>query len=270
MEQNSDITLMCGDCLELIKSIPDGSIDAVIADPPYQVLNRKNPHAKWDNELDMEQLWPQIWRVLKPNGACVLFGQGLFSAKLMLSAHKEYRYSLVWDKINRPTGFLDCNRRPLRIHEDMLVFYRKQPTYNPQMTYGPVCHKRGKAGNASAMNGKNRCYGNFEQTPTVITNEKYPTSIIRVEKEHKNFYHPTCKPVALMEWIIKTYTNKGERVLDFCMGSGSTMVACVSMGRKGVGIELMQEYYDIATERVKQAQNESTNIFNYDEQFNEQ
>lgn len=95
MEQNSNITLMCGDCLELIKAIPDGSIDAVIADPPYQVLNRKNPHAKWDNELDMEQLWPQIWRVLKPNGACVLFGQGLFSAKLMLSAHKEYRYSLV-------------------------------------------------------------------------------------------------------------------------------------------------------------------------------
>ena len=122
MEQNSDITLMCGDCLELIKAIPDGSIDAVIADQPYQVLNRKNPHAKWDNELDMEQLWPQIWRVLKPNGVCVLFGQGLFSAKLMLSAHKEYRYSLVWDKINRPTGFLDCNRRPLRIHEDVLVF----------------------------------------------------------------------------------------------------------------------------------------------------
>lgn len=138
------------------------------------------------------------------------------------------------------------------------------------MTHGPVCHKRGKAGNASAMNGKNRCYGKFEQTPTVITNEKYPTTIIRVEKEHKNFYHPTCKPVALMEWLIKTYTNKGERVLDFCMGSGSTMVACVNTGRKGVGIELTQEYYDVATERVKQAQNESTNIFNYDELFSEQ
>ena len=151
-----------------------------------------------------------------------------------------------------------------------LCFYRKQPTYNPQMTYGPVCHKRGKAGNASAMNGKNRCYGKFEQTPTVITNEKYPTTIIRVEKEHKNFYHPTCKPVALMEWLIKTYTNKGERVLDFCMGSGSTMVACVNTGRKGVGIELTQEYYDVATERVKQAQSESTNIFNYDELFSEQ
>lgn len=135
-----------------------------------------------------------------------------------------------------------------------MVFYRKQPTYNPQFTYGAVCHKRGKAGNARLASGSNRCYGEFNQTPTVITNEKYPTSIVSIEKEHKSFYHPTCKPVALMEWLIQTYTNKGGTVLDFCMGSGSTMVACANTGRRGIGIELMQEYYDIAVKRVKEAQ----------------
>lgn len=256
------ILLFQGDCFDVMPTIADGSVDCIIADPPYAALNRNNPHAQWDNELDMDCLWPQIWRVLKPNGACILFGQGLFSAKLILSELKMYRYSLVWDKVNRPTGFLDAKRRPLRIHEDMLVFYRKQPTYNPQMTIGNVCHKRGKAGIARLENGKNRCYGSFYQTPTVITNEKYPTTIIRVEKEHKNFYHPTCKPVALIEWLINTYTDKGDCVLDFCMGSGSTMVACANTSRKGVGIELTQEYYKIAVERVKQAETISKNLFN--------
>lgn len=247
MMNADDIRLIQGDCIEEIKKIPSGSIDAVITDPPYAVLNRRNPSASWDNEIDMIKMWPEIWRVLKPNGACILFGQGLFSAKLMLSDPKNYRYSLVWDKVNRPTGFLDAKRRPLRIHEDILVFYRKQPTYNPQMTYGNVCHKRG---NARLANGKNRCYGNFEQTPTVIANEKYPTSIVKIEKEHKNFYHPTCKPVALMEWLIKTYTDEGDTVLDFTMGSGSTMVACDNTGRKGIGIELSEEYYEKAKERL--------------------
>lgn len=228
----------------------DGSISACITDLPYSCLNKSNPSAKWDKEIDMSKMWEQVWRVLKPNGACILFGQGLFSAKLMMSQPKLYRYSLVWDKVNRPTGFLDAKRRPLRIHEDILVFYRKQPTYNPQMTYGAVCHSRGKG---RIENGKNRCYGSFEQTPTVITNEKYPTSIVRFDKEHKNFYHPTCKPVALLEWLIKTYSNEGDTILDFAMGSGSTMVACANTNRKGIGIELMEEYYNIAVKRVQEA-----------------
>lgn len=243
-----------GDCLAVLPEVADDSVSAIICDPPYSVLSRRNPSASWDNEIDMTRMWPEIWRVLKPNGVCVLFGQGLFSAKLMMSDPQDYRYSLVWDKVNRPTGFLDAKRRPLRIHEDMLVFYRKQPTYNPQMIIGNVCHKRGKAGNARLENGRNRCYGEFDQTPTVITNEKYPTDIVRIEKEHRNFYHPTCKPVALMEWLVKTYTNKGDTVLDFCMGSGSTLVACANLDRRGIGIELMQEYYDITVKRVRDAQ----------------
>ncbi|MDE7345325.1 MAG: site-specific DNA-methyltransferase [Muribaculaceae bacterium] len=248
------ITLYNGDCLEVLPMLADASIDAIICDLPYAVLNKSNPSAKWDKEIDMQKMWEQIWRVLKPNGACVLFGQGLFSAKLMMSQPKLYRYSLVWDKINRATGFLDAKRKPLRIHEDILVFYRKLPTYNPQMTYGDVCHKRGKA-------GKSRCYGSYKSTPTIITNEKYPTSIVRVSKEHKNFYHPTCKPVALLEWLIKTYSNEGDTILDFTMGSGSTMVACVNTKRKGIAIELMQEYYDIAVKRVKEVLDKPKTFF---------
>lgn len=245
--------LLHGDCLELLKEIPDGTVDCVVADPPFAALNRSNPHAKWDNEIDMDRLWPEVHRVCKPNAAIVLFGQGAFSAKLIMSNLKEYRYTLIWDKINRPTGFLDSRRRPLRIHEDILVFYGKQPTYNPQMTIGNACHSRGKAGNG--MKGvKNRCYGDFKQTPTVITNEKYPTTVLRFEKEHKNFFHPAVKPVLLLEWLIKTYTNEGETVLDVTCGSGSTGVACVNTNRDFIGMELTEEYYEMAKKRIRDAE----------------
>lgn len=153
-----------------------------------------------------------------------------------------------------PHRFLDAKRKPLRIHEDILVFYRRQPTYNPQMTYGDVCHKRGKAGNASLATGKNRCYGEFSQTPTVITNEKYPTSIIKMTKEHKNFHHPTCKPVRLLEWLIRTYSNEGDTVLDCTAGSGSTGVACVNTKRDFIGMELQEEYFEIAKKRIHDAE----------------
>lgn len=246
--------LLYGDCLELLKEIPNGSVDMVCADLPYAALNRSNPYAQWDNVIDMVKLWDEMHRVCKPNAAIVLFGQGIFSAKLIMSNPKEYRYTLIWDKVNRPTGFLNANRSPLRIHEDILVFYRKQPTYNPQMTYGPVNHKRGKAGNARLENGKNRCYGSFAQTPTIITNEKFPTTILRFEKEHKNFYHPTCKPVRLLEWLIKTYSNERETVLDMTMGSGSTGVACANTKRNFIGIELTEEYFEIAKKRIHDAE----------------
>lgn len=245
--------LLHGDCLELLKNIPDGKIDMVCCDLPYGQLNRNNPHAKWDNEIDMDKLWPELHRVCKPNATIVLFGQGAFSAKLIMSNLKEYRYTLIWDKINRPTGFLDAKRRPLRIHEDILVFYAKQPTYNLQMTYGAVCHKRGKAGNSRLEKGKNRCYGSFEQTPTIITNEKYPTTVLRFEKEHKNFWHPTAKPVPLLEWLIKTYSNEGETILDMTCGSGSTGVACVNTDRDFIGMELTEEYFEIAKKRIDDA-----------------
>lgn len=246
------ITLYHGDCLDVLPTLADDSISACIADLPYGCLNKSNKHAQWDKEIDLDALWAQLLRVCKPNAAIVLFGQGLFSAKLMMSQPKLYRYSLVWDKINRPTGFLDARRKPLKIHEDILVFYRSLPTYNPQMTVGDKVHSRGKCGDGLGV-AKNRCYGDFKQTEAVLTNEKYPNTICRFAKEHRNFNHPTQKPVALLEYLIRTYTNEGDCVLDCTMGSGSTMVACANTNRKGVGIELMEEYYNIAVKRVKNA-----------------
>lgn len=250
-----DIRLIHGDCLEVMPTLADKSVDAIICDLPYGCLNKGNKHAQWDRELPLDALWEQWKRIVKTNGAIVLFGQGLFSAKVIMSQPTMYRYSLIWDKGNRPTGFLDAKRKPLKIHEDILVFYGSLPTYNPQMTLGEKIHSRGKAGN-SVGKGLNRCYGGFKQTEAVITNEKYPTTIIRSEKEHKNFYHPTQKPVGLLEWLIKTYTDEGDSVLDCTMGSGSTLVACANTGRKGVGIELNEEYYDIAVKRVSEVQSQ--------------
>lgn len=220
----NNMTLFNGDCLEVLQTIETGSVNCVIADLPYGYLNKSNQYAQWDKEIELETLWPELLRVCKINAAIILFGQGLFSAKLMMSQPKLYRNSLVWDKINRPTGFLDARRKPLKIHEDILVFYRSLPTYNPQMTIGAMVHSRGKCGNGVGK-AKNRCYGKFKQTEAVFTKEKYPNSICRFAKEHGKYQNPTQKPVALLEYLIKTYTNDGDCVLDCTMGSGSTMVA---------------------------------------------
>lgn len=165
----------------------------------------------------------------------------------MMSNPKLWRYNLVWDKKNRSTGFLNANRCPLRVHEDIAVFYKSQPTYNPQFEYGRVNHKR-----KVTSGGKNRCYGSFTLTPTKITDEKYPTSIIRMDKEHDgNYYHPTQKPVNLIRWLVRTFTNEGELVLDNCIGSGTTAVACIKEKRHFLGFEIQKEYFDIARERIR-------------------
>ena len=250
------------DCLVGMRDIPDKSIDAIICDLPYGVLNRQNKSAQWDNIIPIEPLWEQYERVIKDNGAIVLFAQGMFTAQLMMSNPKLWRYNLIWDKINRSTGFLNANRCPLRIHEDIVVFYKSQPTYNPQFTYGPACHKRGGIGNGinkANRGGQNRCYGNFEVTETKITNEKYPTSIIRMDKEHDgNYHHPTQKPVNLIRWLVRTYTNEGDLVLDNCIGSGTTAIACIKEKRHFIGYEITKEYFDIAQERIKQEQSKLT------------
>lgn len=247
-----NIKLYKGDCLEILPTIEDKSVDAVICDLPYGCLNKSNKHVAWDKELPLDALWEQWKRIVKPNGVVVLFGQGMFSAKLMMSQPKMYRYSLVWDKVLK-SGFLNANRAPLRRHEDILVFYRQMPVYNPQMEKCGLHKRNHSKGNLQTQ--RNRCYGNFVSTPTIVSDEKYPTSIVSIPKQHINgkSHHPTEKPVALLEYLIKTYTNEGDCVLDCTMGSGSTMVACANTGRRGVGIELMQEYYDIAVKRVKDA-----------------
>lgn len=249
-----DINLINGDCLIEMPNIPDKSVDMILTDLPYGVLNKSNRHATWDSVIPFKPLWEQYKRIIKDNGAIVLFAQGMFTATLMLSNPTMWRYNLIWSKKNRPTGFLDANRKPLRIHEDICVFYQKQPTYNPQFTKGAVVHSRGAAGNGDG-GGKNRCYGSFKKTQAVKTDKKYPVSIIEVAKEYKTGerYHPTQKPVALMEWLIKTYTNKGEVVFDSCMGSGSTGVAAVNSNRKFIGIELDENYFNISKQRIDDA-----------------
>lgn len=241
-------TLYLGDCLGVLPTLPDNSVDLVLTDLPYGCLNKGNKHALWDKEIHLDALWVELLRVAKPNAAIVLFGQGLFSAKLMMSQPKLYRYSLVWDKV-RTTGFLNANKMPLRQHEDILVFYRKLPTYNPQMIKSDTKVHRG------GRNKTDRCYGRSIIAESSYHNEKYPTSVLafKVMYGTERKYHPTEKPISLLEYLIHTYTNEGDCVLDCTMGSGSTMVACANTNRRGIGIELMSEYYDIAVKRVKNA-----------------
>jgi site-specific DNA-methyltransferase (adenine-specific) len=245
--------LMFGDCLERMKEIPDKSIDMILCDLPYGVLNKGNVNAKWDSVIPFDQLWKQYERIIKDNGAILLFGQGMFSAELMLSNNKLWRYNLIWDKVAK-TGFLNANRMPLRQHEDIMLFYKKLCTYNPQMVKCEP-HKRNHSKGNMKQPQRNNCYGKIIETPTIVTDEKFPISIISIAKEHENgkFYHPTQKPVALLEYLIKTYTNEGETVLDNCMGSGSTGIACVNTNRKFIGIELDEKYYDISCKRIEDA-----------------
>ena len=247
------IELRQGNCLELMKEIPDGSVDMILCDLPYGVLNKKNPNAKWDSVIPFPALWEQYERVIKDNGAIALFASGMFTADLMQSNRKLWKYNLTWKKGNRPTGFLNAKKQPLRICEDICVFYKKQPTYNPQFTIGEKCHKRGGAGNAETKQGRNGCYGKFMQTAVVLTNQKYPLSLIDIPKEHPQKFHPTQKPVALLEYLVKTYTNEGDTVLDNCMGSGSTGVACVKTKRRFIGMELDAGYFEIAKARIEGA-----------------
>lgn len=178
------------DCMKGMTSLESHSLDCIICDLPYGVLNKQNPHAKWDTELPLEELWAQYRRLIKPDGAIILFGQGMFTARLMLSNPKMWRYNLVWKKGTRVSGFLNANRMPLRNHEDIAVFYQKLPVYHPQMTIGSQNHER-RATKRSVKN--NRCYGNMNQMPTILTELKYPLSVIDIPKEHDTFYHPTQK-----------------------------------------------------------------------------
>lgn len=228
-----------------MKDIPDKSVDMILCDLPYE----KTKNA-WDKALPFDLLWRQYNRIIKDNGAIVLFGQDKFTAKMMLSNEKMHRYNLIWDKV-LPSGFLNAKKQPLRKHEDIMVFYKKPPTYNPQMTKGAKCHSKGKAVgkmNNDILNNDN--YGDFKIVETE-GNMKYPQSIFTFAKPHPSVaLHPTQKPVPLLEYLIKTYTNEGETVLDNCMGSGSTGVACINTNRNFIGIELDENYYQIAQSRL--------------------
>ena len=248
-------TIYNEDCLVGMQRIPDGMVDCIITDLPYEVLNDGNPDAQWDRMLPLDQLWAQFKRVTKPNAAIVLFAQGMFTARLMMSNPKMWRYNLVWDKV-RPTGFLNCNRMPMRQHEDIAVFYKELPTYNPQMVKGQRNHARGIHNNTNSCYGKYTMGGEFERQKQANRkpskyDDKYPISILHFEKvKATDVDHPTQKPVDLIRYLILTYTNTGGVILDATIGSGTTAVAAIKEKRHFIGFELNKEYFDKAQQRI--------------------
>ena len=240
------ISLINGDCLEEMKSIPDGSVDMVLADPPYGTTA-----CKWDSVIPFEPMWEQLKRVIKPNGAIVMTASQPFTSALVMSNPKMFKYCWVWEK-NKATGHLNAKKRPMVAHEDIVVFYAIPATYYPQglvKKKQPTISKGGRGKKGIGSSGD--VYG-LAAKDAIQTHSGYPRSVINIGVDMKAEYHPTQKPVALMKYLIKTYTNEGETVLDFTMGSGTTGVACVNTGRKFIGIELDKDYFDIAQERIGQ------------------
>lgn len=251
--------LLHGDCLTLMQQIPDASIDAIICDLPYEVLHKNNPSVQWDRLIPFDSLWEQYLRIAKPDAPIILFGQGMFTAQLMMSQPRYWKYNLIWEK-DRCTGFLNANRMPMRNHEDICVFYREQPVYNPQMVYvGKPTHDRGSNHKESF-----RCYGKHkgERTgkkkvgatydyahinvvpPTSDPDYRFPRSVLQFPKEHsKDVKHPTQKPVDLLRYLIRTFTDPEDVILDNCCGSGSTLIAAMREKRHYIGMELNEQYY---------------------------
>ena len=236
------VQLYKGDCLEIMKDIPDKSIDMILCDLPYGTTQNK-----WDSVIPFDDLWREYKRIIKDNGVIVLTSQGIFTAKLILSNEKWFKYKWVWEK-SKATNFLNAKKQPLRKHEDICVFYNKQPKYNPQMTEGEPYDK------GIRKNQLTGSYGEFNPVHVKSEGKRYPTDVVyfKTAESEGKVYHSTQKPVALLEYLIKTYTNDGETVLDNCMGSGSTGVACINTNRRFIGIEKDDKYFDIACNRINE------------------
>ena len=235
-----DAMLYLGDCLEVLPTIANGSVDAVIADPPYGTTA-----CKWDSVIPFEPMWRELRRVVKPGGAIVLFGSEPFSSALRMSNIQEYRYDWVWDK-KKGGNIMNLKQQPYKVHESISVFNARN--YYPVMV--PQKHRTGRTYSAGEANGIAN-YGDVR-----AYKEKYPRSIIEISNaDQRGKQHPTQKPVALMEYLICTYTNEGETVFDFTMGSGTAGVASVNTGRKFIGIELDTVYYDVSLNRITGALN---------------
>ena len=235
------------DCLEGMKLIDDRSIDMILCDLPYGRTQNK-----WDSVIPFEKLWEQYNRIIKENGCIALFADGLFMADLMISNRKMWKYNLIWNKV-LTSGFLNANRMPLRQHEEICIFYKKLPTYNPQKIKGVPSHSKGVP---KTCNNNNYGDFGFVDNKELHGDMKYPTSILTFSKPHPSvMLHPTEKSVECCEWLIKTYTNENELILDNCMGSGTTAVACIKTNRKYIGFELSEEYCKIAEKRISEVQN---------------
>ena len=227
------------DCMQAMKEIPDKSVDMILCDLPYGTTRNK-----WDSVIDLTLLWKEYERIIKDNGAILLFAQVPFNVVLGNSNLKLLKYEWIWEK-DSGTGFLNSKKMPLKIHENILVFYKKPPCYNPQMRTGfkPYEIKKGHHGSN---------YGSDKGAITKSNGERYPISLIQYKRD-KEKIHPTQKPIALLEYLIKTYTNENDLVLDNCMGSGSTGVAAINTNRNFIGIEKDKHYCEIARKRIDEA-----------------
>ena len=239
-------TLYNEDCLEGMKRIPDGSVDCVICDLPYGTTA-----CAWDSVIPFDKLWEQYRRIVKPTGAIVLFGAEPFSTTLRMSNLKEYKYDWTWEKEQGVNQYL-CKVQPLRIVENIMVFYRETCTYNPQMSKGTAYITKRTLGCD--------CYGDKKEVKTENKGERYPVNLLRFSRDlaEGERFHPTQKPVDLLRYLVLTYTNEGDTVLDNCMGSGTTAIACIKERRHFIGFELSKEYFDKAVRRIKAEQAQLT------------
>lgn len=232
-----------GDCLDVMQDIPSNSIDMILCDLPYGTTQNK-----WDVIIPLDKLWEQYERIIKDNGMICLTSAEPFTSTLITSNKKLFKYDLIWDK-KLSSGFLNAKRMPLRRHEQILCFYKKLPPYNPEMVTRGKVRKKG----ITTETGKHTSnYGKFDNS-VVENNEYYPTSIIEVSNANrKDKLHPTEKPLELFEYLIKTYTNEGDLVLDNTAGSGTTAVACIRFNRNYICIEKEEKYYHLIQKRVSE------------------
>lgn len=236
---NKNIMLQLGDCMELLPAIADKKIDMLLVDLPYGTTQNK-----WDCPLPLNKLWGQYLRIIKPNGAMVFTAQVPFDKILGNSMLPYLKYEWIWEK-TKATGHLNCKKQPLKAHENVLVFYQEQCTYNPQKTPG-----KPYVGSGGASKKDN--YGDFKAVREGSADgSRYPRSVLRFPHESRP-QHPTQKPIPLMEYLIKTYTNEGDTVLDNCMGSGTTGIACVRTNRKFIGMEIEEKYFKISKKRINE------------------
>ena len=234
-----------GDGIELMKNIADNSVDFILADLPYGTTQND-----WDIPLDAMLMWQEYERIIKENGAIALFAQSPFDKTLAVSNIKLYRYEWIWEKTSA-TGFLNAEKMPLKAHENILIFYKKLPTYNPIKTKG---HKKESKKESKAKCKMSTTYSVHKHTKDYCSSERYPRSVLKFKTDKQtSSLHPTQKPTSLLRYMIETYTNKGDIVLDNCIGSGSTAVACVQTNRNFIGFELQDDFCVIARNRVKEA-----------------
>lgn len=252
-----------GDCLEEMKEIPSKSIDMILCDLPYGTTQNK-----WDSVIDLDKLWTEYYRIIKDNGAIVLTSQGIFTAKLILSNEKDFKYKIVWIK-SKATNFLNAKKQPLRKHEDICVFYKKQPEYNPQMTEGDAYDKGFRKDQLTGS------YGDFKSNHVKSNGNRYPTDVIAYEEQsiedfvyiktaesEGTVYHPTQKPIELGRYLIRTFTKLGDVVLDNACGSGSFLLSAILENRNFIGIEKNEDvllhkvkevdYIKICTDRIQE------------------